>query len=89
MKAKHPMPNKSAMLSKDVRTAIWDHVQRSKVSTPVSVKETIRQLRRLVPGCTTDDRELASLIGALATAAGRNVHFDGGDDLPGEDDTVH
>jgi hypothetical protein len=83
------MPNKPNRLPTEVRAAIWDHVQRSKVNTPVSVKETIRQVRRLVPGCSTGDRELASLIGALATAAGRNVHFDGGDDLPGEDDTVH
>lgn len=83
------MPYKSARLSNQVRAAIWDHMQRSKVSTPISVKETIRQIRRLVPGCTTGDRELASLIGALATAAGRNVHFDGGDDLAGPDDTVH
>jgi hypothetical protein len=83
------MPDISSEASNSVREIIWDHVQRSSQRSPISVKETIRQVRRLIPGCPTSDKELASLIGALATAAGRTVHFDGSDDLNRPDDAVH
>src|SRR5690349_20908036 len=62
---------KSRNLPPEVRTTIWRDVQETPLHYAVSVREIISQVRRLVPNCSATDEELSSLIGALATAAGR------------------
>jgi len=74
------MPMRKARnLPPEVRTTIWRDVQETPLHYAVSVREIISQVRRLVPNCSATDEELSSLIGALATAAGRSVHFDSND----------
>lgn len=60
-----------------VRQIIWNKVEQSEAGAAVSVNEIMKAVRLHVPFCPLTDKELATLIGAVSIAAGRNVYFEG------------
>jgi hypothetical protein len=76
------MASRASNLPPKVREVIWHHMEATSTRHPVSVRDTMRAVRHLVPSYRVPDSALASIIGALATAAGRNVHFDGQQEPP-------
>jgi hypothetical protein len=62
-----------------VRAIIWSYIEEAESMT-IDVRDAVKFVREHAPDYDGPEEELTTLVGTLATAAGRAAHFDGPSD---------